>query len=326
VTGIGVIGAGVAGRTHLAALRSIPDVTVTGICDLDTDRRGAAARDFGVPEQDDPEALIGDHRTQAVVIATSDDQHTAAAIRAAELGRHVLVEKPLATTPGDAERIVAAHAAAGTVLATGHCLRFHADYRALHTAIGEGRLGRLIALVGGRCRASDVHDRLAGRVSLAMYLGTHEFDLVRWLSHEQVIAVSAATPDLTLYPLPALTVTLQLDAGTLATVHLNWCSPQGHPSISYLHAFGTDGAVLVGGPQAAMVEIDDHGSHITSRALGAWVDGRPPEIFMAQAAAFSRVIGGDGWGAMATGEDGLRAVEIAAAVERSARTRAEVTL
>ncbi|APX69926.1 MULTISPECIES: Gfo/Idh/MocA family oxidoreductase [unclassified Brucella] len=90
------------------------------------------------------EALLADPEIDAVYISTTNELHRDQAIAAAQVGKHILCEKPLALTIGDAHEMLKAARAAGVVAGTNHHLRNAASHRAMRDAIAEGRIGKVL--------------------------------------------------------------------------------------------------------------------------------------------------------------------------------------
>lgn len=123
-----VLGLGLMGHRHGAALAANPTAELAAGVDLSGDARDRFAAAFGVPTVAELDELRpGD--IDAVVVSLPDALHRAPTVRALEAGWHVLVEKPLATTLDDAHAIVDAARRAGTVVMVGHTLRFDPRYR-----------------------------------------------------------------------------------------------------------------------------------------------------------------------------------------------------
>lgn len=114
---LGLIGAGIAGERHAAAARALDGVTLGGVADLDPARAAGLSARFGAAACA-PDALMD--RCDALVIATPATSHARLALAALAAGRHVLVERPVATSRADAEAMVAAARAGGRVLHVGH--------------------------------------------------------------------------------------------------------------------------------------------------------------------------------------------------------------
>ncbi|KMK89805.1 fructose reductase [Brucella abortus] len=90
------------------------------------------------------DALLADPEIDAVYISTTNELHRDKAIAAAQAGKHILCEKPLALTIGDAHEMLKAARAAGVVAGTNHHLRNAASHRAMRDAVAEGRIGKVL--------------------------------------------------------------------------------------------------------------------------------------------------------------------------------------
>src|SRR5690606_32707707 len=91
------------------------------------------------------DALVNDPSVDAVYISTTNELHRDEVFAAAKAGKHILCEKPLATSLDDARAMVKAAKEAGVVLATNHHLRGAATHRAMRNAVAAGRIGRPLA-------------------------------------------------------------------------------------------------------------------------------------------------------------------------------------
>lgn len=144
---VGIVGCGRIARNHVSALRAVPDVEVAAVADVDRDRARTFAARHGVrnayAEVDEMLAAGLD----AVTICTPHGAHEAGVLAAARHGVHVLCEKPIALRVGQAERMVAATAAAGVRFGVLFQRRFWPAARRIRAAIDEGRMGPPI--VGG---------------------------------------------------------------------------------------------------------------------------------------------------------------------------------
>jgi predicted dehydrogenase len=118
-----VIGVGSVGQHHARILAAMPHADLVGVVDIKPDRAREVAAQYGTTPYSNASELVG--RVDAVSIATPTVSHVAVALPFVESGAAVLVEKPLAATVEDADRLLAAADARGTVLAVGHTERFN---------------------------------------------------------------------------------------------------------------------------------------------------------------------------------------------------------
>jgi predicted dehydrogenase len=152
VTGIALLGAGFMARIHAAAYAALGDqAQVRVVCALDG--AAAIAEPLGAEAARDWEAAIAAPGVDAVDVCLPTPLHRPVAERALALGRHVLVEKPIALTLADADAIGAAAAASGRVLMVGHVLRFFPEVVELRRLLAAGELGRALAATALRLSA-----------------------------------------------------------------------------------------------------------------------------------------------------------------------------
>lgn len=118
-----VIGVGSLGQHHARILAAMPDADLVGVVDIKPDRAREVASQYGTTAYSNASELVG--RVDAVSIATPTLSHVVVALPFVESGAAVLVEKPMAATVEDADRLLAAADSRGTVLAVGHTERFN---------------------------------------------------------------------------------------------------------------------------------------------------------------------------------------------------------
>lgn len=185
-----MIGTGRIAETKLLpALAAADGAELWSVLSRDKSRAGAVASEFGAtaPEaaHDDLEALLADPALDAVLIATPDKIHAEQAIAAARAGKHVFVEKPMATSVDEANAMVAACKAADVRLGVAFHLRWHGAHRPLFQAVEKGDLGELrhIRVQWSSLAPDDSNWRAATEVgkwwSLAG-VGTHCLDQILW--------------------------------------------------------------------------------------------------------------------------------------------------
>lgn len=141
--GLGIAGLGLAGAMMVSAAANHPGVKLLGGADPLPGPREAFARDFGAATYADITQLCENPAVEAVYIATPHQFHAAHAITAAEHGKHVIVEKPLALTFADCDAIITAVERAGVHLVVGHTHAFDPNIRTMRRLLASGDLGRL---------------------------------------------------------------------------------------------------------------------------------------------------------------------------------------
>jgi predicted dehydrogenase len=143
--GIGIIGTGGISRAHAQAYLDLPDrVRLVAVADIDGEKAREAAAQWDVEQVfDDYRDLLALDEIDAVSICTPTCAHSAPAIDALGAGKHVLVEKPMAATTAEAQRMVAAAQTSGKMLMVEMKWRFMPELLAAREAIARGDLGRI---------------------------------------------------------------------------------------------------------------------------------------------------------------------------------------
>ncbi len=249
----GVVGAGTMGAAHAQTLATHPAVRVTAITSLDDAATRRVAEQVGARPLPDWEALVVDPEVNAVLVATPDHLHTEVTVAAAEAGKAVLVEKPLATSSKDAMEMVARVRKAGVVASVLFNHRWLPAYAQAREAIHAGDLG---APVVGYARKNDrifvptQMLRWAAATTPAWFLSSHDIDLMTWFFDDEPTEVFATavngklrgmgidTPD-------AIQAQVRYAGGAVATFEACWVYPDTFPTMtdSFIEVVGTEGVI-----------------------------------------------------------------------------------
>lgn len=149
---VGVLGAGqIAQAAHFESCVKARNAELFAICDVADDLRERMAVAHGAKKTfADYDAMLADPEVEAVIIATADAFHVDASVRALEAGKHVLCEKPMATSVEDAIRLRDAAAASGKVVHVGHMKRYDGGIEAAKDFI-DGEMGQMLSLKAWYC-------------------------------------------------------------------------------------------------------------------------------------------------------------------------------
>ncbi len=137
---IGVIGLGNIGQKHCDALRQIRQANVVAVSDINTEVLAKTAASYNATPYADLKELLQHPGLEAVLVALPDQLHRDAVILAAQAGKHILVEKPIATTEADAQDMIRAAAQAGVKLMVGFTFKVRP---ALHSGEECRRVGKV---------------------------------------------------------------------------------------------------------------------------------------------------------------------------------------
>jgi predicted dehydrogenase len=193
---VGVVGAGMIGRRHIATAIASPDAELVGVADtLPADDPAVAS--LPCPYFRSHRDLIAQAKPDAVVIATPNRLHVSQGIDCARAGVHMIVEKPIADTIDDACELVREAKRANVALLVGHHRRYHAQAAEARRIVQGGRLGTLVgASVVWATRKPEAYfdaawRKVAGGGPILINL-IHEIDMLRFLAGE-IASVSGLT-------------------------------------------------------------------------------------------------------------------------------------
>ncbi len=286
----------------------------------------------------DLDAMLADPRVEAVFVASPNHLHAPQVIRAAAAGKHILCEKPMATTPSDAAAMVAACRDHGVALGLGFELRFHPAHLWARRAIDKGAIGRIRLAHGqwGRGNRGEPEHlprtglrewwetpELIGDASVLVGLAVHVFDLMRFLLREEVVEVVSMTDGQTsLQPLEHIaTIALRMSGGAIAQVMCGRMLPDTQNDLAL---YGSDGRFAT---RETVWEARLGRAEIVSAADNRTESWEYDYLanFVAELEDFHDALKSDRAPA-ATGEDGLAAARITAAAIESAKTGRTVRL
>ena len=264
--GFALVGAGLFGERHAQAYSRHPSVDFAAVCDLDAARAERLATTYGARRHTTRlEDILSDPAIHAVSIATPDHAHRAVAVACAEAGKHILVEKPLATTVADAEAIVAAAEKAGVTLMVDFHNRVNPPMVAVRDAVARGDLGSVAYVY---CRLSNTvavpQDMLrwSGSSSALWFLGSHMVDVVGWILNDRPAKAYVVARDGILKGMgidaPDLHVaTVEYAKGTVAVFEHAWILPRTHNTVKdlKLEFLGSKGAAYVDGSHNRAMEL-----------------------------------------------------------------------
>ena len=177
---IGVAGAGHFGRYHALKAAASGRARLVGVYDLDTERAKTVGWEAGAPNMDFDTLLS---QIDALIVAVPAEAHHALAAAALRAGKHVLVEKPIASTLAQADELAALAIAHNLVLQVGHLERFSAAYRALSERTKAALYIEAVRIAPFKPRGTDV--------SVILDLMIHDLDLVLALIDSPITSVDA---------------------------------------------------------------------------------------------------------------------------------------
>ena len=253
---VGVIGAGWVGGIRANACAVHPLVDELHVAEINPDRAAEIAAETGaVRVTDDWRALVDSPHIDAMIIASTPESERFPIVRATlEAGKHVLIEKPVAPTPAEADEAIALCDAGNLKLAIGYTRRFDPKYAYINKAIKAGQIGEPVTCLVSRNITREIGTKIKGRskMSPAAMGGTHSIDFLLWcLQPRRPVKVYSQqsgklfskvsdTPD-------HQWIMVTMDDGTTITAGSGWVLPLGYPqySQSWIEIVGTEGALTV---------------------------------------------------------------------------------
>jgi predicted dehydrogenase len=334
---LGIIGAGFMGRTNAETItKYLPGSRLVSIAG--GSRAPQLAADYGVEYDPDVEHLVSRQDIDAVFISTPHSQHAAHTIAAANAGKHVLLDKPMAASIEECDRILTETRRMNVNLMIMFGQRFRLVNRKAHQLIQEGTIGRIqaisaFALNSGGLASLPPWQSLPENLGTFFGHGIHNIDQVRWFSGDEVSTVAACVQREAPSGNEVSTMAvLGLKNGGMANVWVSWTIP----SPNFPHSGFS--ARVVG--ESGILDLDAYGTLRLGRD-GSWtvIAEQPPidfrgkgmldpvrmEAYGAQAQEFVASIR-ERRRPSVTGEDGRAAVEIALAAYRSAAEQRTVIL
>jgi len=174
-----IVGCGnIASEVHVPNSFAIPRLELKALCDTDDQKAKMLGEKYGIAQSDvysNIDGICSRDDIDALIICTPVKSHHGIALKGAESGKHVFVEKPIASTLNEAEKMVSVFKEANLKLAVGHYLEFMPQHVYLKNSVRKGRIGKVINIT--------VHDeilRIYPEEGIILDLATHYIDLIRW--------------------------------------------------------------------------------------------------------------------------------------------------
>ena len=338
---VGIIGAGQIVRVrHLPEVLANPDAILAGICDINEERVNELAKEFNTKAYTDYKEMIQQPDIDAIVVAATNKLHAVMTIDALNAGKHVLCEKPMATTLEDAQKMLDAAKKSGKQLMLGNNQRLEASHQKAREILASGKLGKILTFrtTFGHPGSEDwaveglntwFYKKDVAGLGVLGDLGIHKLDLIRWLlddEFDQVVSfadtLSKTYPDGKPIDVEDNAIcVLRMKSGALGTMEASWSYAKENNSTTVycqngvleiytdpefplvIHYNHEQGEYYQLGKKSTNVEQLSSG--VMDAFVGALVAGKTVPI---------------------TGEDGYKALEIVMAAKKSADSGQVVTL
>lgn len=326
---VAVVGLGFMGSRWARALAEHPLADVRVVSDVREDLGRDAAARLGARFVAEAAEAAAEPGVEAVVVCTPEHLHVEPALAAIDAGKALAVEKPLAHTVEDSERIRDRAQERGVPVLSGHILRFEARYAAARRAIEAGEIGSVQAVRHERIGLVADQGVLRGRTTIPLYYGVHELDLARWYAGE-VERITAERSAGVLhshgYEIDDLySAVLRFVGGAHGTAMLGWSLPGSTPGygIAGVTIIGERGVVRIAQGDVGLVVVGEAGARYPDAYYAPDVHGRLRGALAVEADHFVDCARGQAE-PLCTAHDGTEAVRLALAMEASAELGAPV--
>jgi len=339
VYGFGVIGCGVIAPVHVEAIRSLPNAKLVAVCDIVEEKARKLAEENGVAYYTDYHDMLKRDDIDVVNVVTWSGTHADIGMDAADVGKHVIITKPIDISLDKIDRLIDICRRKGVKLGATHQFRSYSVYKDLKRAVDEGKFGKLFlgnAFVKWY-RSQEYYDGDAWRGTFELDGGgalmnqsIHYIDLIQWIMGPvKSVCAYKATLDHDIEVEDIASASILFESGALGVIQGSTCIHGGLPARIEVH--GKEGNVVVEGEKVIYSDLPDG---IGPASEGVTETGASdPQAGLSSAVPAHAVQIADvlssieeGREPVLNGEEARKAVEIILAIYESARTGRSVDL
>jgi predicted dehydrogenase len=220
---VAVVGYGYWGPNLARNVSERPELELHTLCEMSSTRGAAFSQKHpGIPVESNLDAVLRDPSVDAVIVATPPRTHHPIVKAALEAGKHVLVEKPLATTSADALDLVQRAEHAGLVLMPGHTFVYSPSVNKVRDLIRENVLGEVYFVTSSRMNLGKYQPD-----GVICDLAPHDLSILLYWLEQPIVEVSASARSIFQDDVPETAfITLTFEGGTRANVQISWLAPR----------------------------------------------------------------------------------------------------
>ncbi|MGA3289711.1 MAG: Gfo/Idh/MocA family oxidoreductase [Candidatus Bathyarchaeia archaeon] len=221
--GVAVIGTGSWGKNHARVYKELPSTELIAICDVNAERAKIMANQYGVKAYTSSTQMLKNIEIEAVSICTWSTHLAKEALRALRAGKHVLVEKPMATNTKQAEKLCETAEQNGLILTVGFLMRFIPGLQSIREAVENKKIGKLVC--ANAKRVSQWPERI-GDIGVVKDTAIHDIDVMRFISKQDPIIVYAKMGSMRHQKFEDYAhIMLTFKGGESAFIESNWLTP-----------------------------------------------------------------------------------------------------
>lgn len=322
--GYGVIGLGFFGEKHAETAACLPNVALQAVCTRNDHRRRQIKKRLQVPhDYADYHRLLADPAIEAVSVVTHVDDHLEPTLAALRAGKHVLLEKPMARTVAECDKMIAAAAKADRILMVGHICRFNPRYAIARERIVAGELGKIVSMYARRNIPAARSESVLAKIGPLLGDGIHDTDLMLWMAGAEIETVYAQTLSVRHLKNPDIGWAMyRFKSGAIGVIEDVWFLPEGTPFRIHeqLEIIGTAGTVYVHGGDTNLVVQNAKGVDCPDTLYWPTMHGEPTGALRSEMAYFVDCVARGIQPTVVTPTEARDAVAVLAAAEKSAAT------
>jgi UDP-N-acetylglucosamine 3-dehydrogenase len=308
---VAVVGCGIWGWNHARVFTDLPDCKLVAVCDADPKRAKLAGEFYHVNAYTQPDEILKNDEIDAITVCTPSSTHKDVGLQVMEHGKDLLVEKPMAVSPSDAEKMITEARKAGVMLTVGFIERFNPGVQYAKEQLESGRVGKVV-LASAR-RVSRWPTRI-GDVGVVKDLAIHDIDIVHWLMKSEVYEVYAVIGSERLAQEDHANIVMHFKNGATGFIETNWLTPH---KVRKLIVTGSEAIVSVDYITQEVTVEDEKGLFSPTITF--------QEPLRRELTHFLDCVRND-TKPLVSGEDGLSALEIADAALKSSGVHKPVPL
>ncbi|MCL2135276.1 MAG: Gfo/Idh/MocA family oxidoreductase [Candidatus Bathyarchaeota archaeon] len=310
--GVAVIGTGFWGKNHARIYKELENTNLIAICDVDSERAKTIAKQYGVKAYTDSSDVLKDPEIQAVSVCTWSIKLAEETLKCLNTGKHVLVEKPMATNTEQAQMLIDTAKANGLQLSVGFLSRFIPGLQQIKQAVETKKIGELVSATTKR--VTQWPERI-GDVGVVKDTAIHDIDVMQFISGEKPVSVYAKMGNMRHSQFEDYAqIMLAYENGKTAFIESNWLTPY---KIRSLNVTGSE----------AIMRLDYNSQELWIENAKETVQPRSPfkEPLKTELEHFIECII-EKKTPIITGEDGYNALEIAIAAMNSSAKNTVIKL
>lgn len=230
---VGVIGIGFIGWLHARIYHESFGAELIAVADENNMLKKNVEKEFKCKFYNNYNEMLKNEDIDAVSVCLPDVNHVEPSIAAANAGKHILLEKPMARTVQDCMKIKEVCDKTGVRIMVAHMLRFDPGYRRLYDSVNAGELGEIIHLNAERRNSKLLAERLKGRTSMLFYVGIHDIDAIQWCSQKRITRVYAqriVNINKKWNSEDCIYILANLGKETIASIEFSWTFPKNFPA------------------------------------------------------------------------------------------------